>query len=45
MSKAATSASSSSEDDGNDGCNRQGINDLAGRFSRTDYILLEIIDM
>jgi len=36
MSEAATKASSSSEDDGNDGCNRQGICDRGGRFSCAD---------
>ena len=38
MSKAATKASSSAEDDGNDGCIRKGIYDKDGRFSCADYI-------
>jgi len=45
MSKAAANASSSSEDDSNDGCNCQGIYDKDGWFSRTDYILLYILDI
>ena len=40
MSKAATNASSISEDDGNDGCNCQVIYDKDGWFSCADYILL-----
>ena len=40
MSKAATSASSSSEDDGNYSCNPQGIYDDGERFIPADYIWL-----
>ena len=40
MSKAATNASSSSEDDGNYSCNPQGIHDKKERLIPADYILL-----
>ena len=40
MSKAATNASSRSEDDGNDGCNLQGIYGKDERFTGANYILL-----
>lgn len=40
MSKAATNASSSSEDDGNYSCNPQGIYDKDERLIHADHILL-----
>ena len=39
MSEAATSASSSSKNDGNYSCNPQGICNKDERFFLTDYIL------
>ena len=45
MSKAATNASSSLEDDDNDSCNIQGIYNKDKRFILADDILLYIIDI
>lgn len=45
MSKAATNACSSSEDDGNDSCNPQGIYNKDKRFILADDILLYVIDI
>ena len=45
MFEAATNTNSSSGDDINDSCNLQGIYKKDRRFTSTDYILLNVINM
>ena len=42
MFEAATNTNSSSGDDINDSCNLQGMYERDGRFTSTDYILLNV---